>query len=133
MDSKPVLLFDGVCNLCNDSVNFIIDRDRKEKICFASLQSEFGQEVLHKFGLPKSDFSTAVLVIGDHYYTKSTAALHIFKNLGFPWSILFIFVLVPAFVRNGEYSIVAPNRYRWFGKQEMCRAPTPELRKRFLG
>ncbi len=129
---KPVLLFDGVCNLCNGSVKFIIERDHKKLFMFASLQSEKGQEYLRKFNLPTDNFDSFVLVEGDQYYTKSTAALKVFSRFGGLWNLLKILLWIPAFLRNPFYSIVAKNRYKWFGKQESCWLPTPELQSRFL-
>ena len=129
---KPILLFDGVCNLCNGSVQFIIERDTKKQFLFASLQSEKGQELLTKFNLPTQDFDSFVFIEGEKIYTKSTAALRVFSRFGGLWSLLKIFLLVPAFLRNLVYSLVAKNRYKWFGKSESCWLPTPDLQSRFL-
>ncbi|WLR42495.1 thiol-disulfide oxidoreductase DCC family protein [Bacillus carboniphilus] len=130
--NKPILLFDGVCNLCNDLVRFIIKRDHHARFLFASLQSESGQNYLNKFGLCQTNFDSFVYVEGDKYYTKSTAALHMFKTLGGFWRLLFIFILVPKPIRDFIYNYVAKNRYKWFGQQDSCMMPTPELKKRFL-
>lgn len=130
---QDILLFDGVCNLCNGSVQFIITRDVKQKFVFASLQSEKGQELLTKFKLPTENFDSFVLVKGDKYYTKSTAALLVFSSFGGLWLLLKIFLIFPAFLRNIVYNLVAKNRYKWFGKKESCWLPTPELKSRFLG
>lgn len=130
---QDILLFDGICNLCNGSVQFIITRDVKEKFKFASLQSEKGQELLQKFNLPTNNFDSFVLVKDDKYYTKSTAALLVFSSFGGLWSLLKILLIFPAFIRNAVYTLVAKNRYKWFGKQESCWLPTPELKSRFLG
>ena len=129
---KPILLFDGVCNLCNGSVQFIIERDTKKQFLFASLQSEKGQELLTKFNLPTQDFDSFVFIEGEKIYTKSTAALRVFSRFGGLWSLLKIFLLVPAFLRNLVYSLVAKNRYKWFGKSESCWLPTPDLQSPFL-
>jgi predicted DCC family thiol-disulfide oxidoreductase YuxK len=130
--SHPVVLFDGLCNLCEGSVLFIIKRDPSKIFRFASLQSKFGQDLLQRFQLPKDDFDTMVLVEGERVFKRSTAALKVAKSLRFPWPLFYVFILVPPFIRNFFYRIVARNRYRWFGKKEACLIPTPELRSRFL-
>lgn len=131
--NKPILLFDGVCNLCDTSVHFIIDRNPKKNLLFASLQSDKGQELLNKFNLSTENFDSMVLVVGDKYYTKSSAALKVSQSMSLPWSALSIFIIIPKIIRDSAYSVIARNRYKWFGKQELCRVPTPELRERFLG
>ena len=131
-ESKPIVLFDGVCNLCNASVRFIHERDPKGQMKFAALQSDAGREVLERFGLRTDDFDSIVLVEGDHYYTRSTAALRIAKRLRGLWPALYAFVIVPRFIRDFFYDVVAKNRYKWFGRQDQCMVPTPELRARFL-
>jgi predicted DCC family thiol-disulfide oxidoreductase YuxK len=132
MENHPIVLFDGVCNLCNSSVQFIIKKDKKKIFRFASLQGETGQALLQKFKLPTDNFNSFILVEEDTIYTKSTGALRMLKKLGGAWSLLYGFILVPAFIRNAVYNWVASNRYKWFGKQESCMIPTPELRSRFL-
>ena len=127
-----IILFDGVCNLCNGSVNFIIDRDKKNKFRFASLQSAQGRELLGSFGFPTDRYESIILIQDGVLRKKSTAILHICKQLSGLWPLFFGFILLPAFIRDFLYDIVAKNRYRWFGKLESCRVPTPELRKRFL-
>ncbi len=131
--NNPILLFDGVCNLCDTSVHFIIDRNPKKNLRFASLQSDKGQELLNKFNLSTENFDSMVLVVGDKYYTKSSAALKVSQSMSLPWPLLSIFIFIPKIIRDSAYSLVARNRYNWFGKQELCRVPTPELRERFLG
>ena len=129
---KPVLLFDGVCNLCNGVVQFVIKRDPEAKLKFSSLQSNTGQQLLRKFQLPTTDFESFVLVEGDRYYKKSTAALQLFKKLGKGWQLLYMFIIIPAPIRDFFYSLVANNRYKVFGRTDECWIPTPELRARFL-
>ena len=132
--SGPVVLFDGVCNFCNAGVNFILDHDRSGRIHFAALQSEAGQRLLREFGLRTTDFDTLVLVEGNRCYTRSTAALRIAGLLdGWAWRLISALLLVPAFLRDYAYDVLARNRYRWFGRSEACRVPTPEVRGRFLG
>jgi predicted DCC family thiol-disulfide oxidoreductase YuxK len=130
--AEAIVLFDGVCNLCNASVNFVIDRDRPGRIAFASLQSTSGQALLAEHGLPTSDFDTMVLIEKGRPYTRSTAALRVMRKMRMPWPLLYPLILVPPLLRNPFYNFVARRRYRWFGKQEACRIPTPELRQRFL-
>jgi len=128
----PVILFDGVCNLCNGAVLFIIRRDPNGVFRFASLQSDAGQDILKRHDLPAEDFDTLVLAIGDTVYTKSTAALLIFRRLRGVWGLAYLARVVPRFVRDAVYAKVAKNRYRWFGKREVCMTPTPDLKARFL-
>ena len=132
METAPVLLFDGVCNLCEGSVRFILKRDPRGIFRFASLQSQAGQALLKRFQLPTDDFDTMVLIEQDRVFTQSSAALRVAKRLTFPWPFFAIFWVVPRFLRNFFYRIIARNRYRWFGKKEACLIPTPELRSRFL-
>lgn len=129
---NPVVLFDGVCNLCSASVQFIIKHDPHRKFRYASLQSEFGQRVLQHFGLPSDELNSFILLEDEKIYTKSTGALRVTKKLNGLWPILYGFIIVPAFIRNAVYSWVAHNRYKWFGKKEACWLPTLELRKLFL-
>jgi len=131
MDPKPIVLFDGVCNLCSGSVQFILKRDKKNVFQFASLQSNPGQELLKKFNLPADTFNSFVLVEGENIYTRSTAALRIARNLN-GWKWLYAFRIVPKFIRDAIYNLIAKNRYRWFGKKDECWIPTPELRAKFL-
>jgi predicted DCC family thiol-disulfide oxidoreductase YuxK len=127
-----IILFDGVCNFCNASVNFIIDRDKKGIFQFAALQSEIGQEILRKNGLNATTFDSIILINDKKVYQKSDAALEIARNLDGFWKIFYIFKIIPPFLRNSIYDLIAKNRYRFFGKSDTCRIPTPELRTRFL-
>jgi len=131
---EPLVLFDGVCNLCHASVNFIIDRDPTSRFRFASMQSEAGRAALARHGLPTpvGDPENMVLIEGDRAYDRSTAALRIARMLSGPVKLLWALILVPAFVRDAVYRFVARNRYRWFGKSDQCRVPSPDLRARFL-
>jgi predicted DCC family thiol-disulfide oxidoreductase YuxK len=128
---KKVILFDGVCNLCNAVVAFLIHRDRKDVFRFAALQSEAGAQLAERLGLAASDLSSVVLLEGDRAFTKSTAALRILRGL--PWyRVLYPLVAVPPFIRDAVYDWVARNRYGWFGKRDACMVPSPEVRGRFL-
>lgn len=131
-DDSFVVLFDGVCNLCDRSVQFILDRDSKQRFRFAALQSDKGQELLRNHGQSTGELNSIVLVEGGRCFVRSTAALRIARRLRWPWPMLYAAIVVPAPVRDWIYNWVAANRYRWFGKAESCRIPTPELRNRFL-
>lgn len=131
-DNKDIVLFDGVCNLCNNAVNFIIDRDPQGRFIFASQQSSEGQSLLEKFALSTLTMDSLVLIRGYKVYTKSGAALEIARFLSGFWPGFYIFKLVPYPIRDFIYNLVARNRYRLFGKREQCRYPTAELKTRFL-
>lgn len=129
---SPLLLFDGVCNLCNASVQWVLKRDQKGIFKFASLQSDTGQALLKKFGFHSEDFDTVVLVDGERIFTRSDVPLEIVRRLGGAWSLLTVFKIIPRFIRNAVYDWVARNRYRWFGKKEECMLPRPEWKGRFV-
>lgn len=129
----PLILFDGVCNFCDRSVQFIIRHDRRGYFHFAALQSEAGQAVLAAYGLPQGGFDTFILLQKGRVYKRSGAALRVARNLDGLWPVLYAFIIVPPFIRDLVYKIIARNRYRWFGKKDQCMIPTPEVRSRFLG
>ena len=129
---QDILLFDGICNLCNSSVNFIIDHDPKGHFKFAALQSQFGQQKLKELGLNTKNFDSIVLISGDQLYEKSTAALKVAKRLNGLWPVLYGFIIIPPFIRHAVYNLVAKNRYRIWGRRDQCRIPTPEIRQRFM-
>ncbi|MGB1204589.1 MAG: thiol-disulfide oxidoreductase DCC family protein [Chitinophagales bacterium] len=131
-NTKPLLLFDGVCNLCNASVQFVIKYNAKKNVQFSALQSETGQAILKKNGLTTTNFDTIVLLENDTIYTKSTAALRLCRHFDGFYRFLYIFIIVPTPIRNFVYSFISKNRYRWFGKEESCWLPTPDLQKRFV-
>lgn len=127
-----IVLFDGVCNFCNASVNFVIERDKAGYFKFAPLQSEIGEELAAKHGIDKIDTDSVIVVENEKSYAHSSAAMRIAKELDGIWSALYIFVVVPKPIRDFFYKLFAKNRYRLFGKQEACMMPTPEIRARFL-
>ena len=131
MNNKPVILFDGVCNLCTGSVQFILKRDKEKKFLFASLQSNYGQNLLKQFNLPANKFNSFILYQDEKIYTRSTAALKMFQQIR-NWKWVKIFWIVPGFIRDGVYNLIANNRYKWFGQKKECWLPTPELKARFL-
>jgi predicted DCC family thiol-disulfide oxidoreductase YuxK len=133
-EGKKVILFDGVCNLCNSSVQFVIKRDRKDMFRYTALQSEVGQQMIKERGIDTSQVDSILLIEpGVAYYTKSDAALKIGQSFGGGYVLLAIFTWIPKSIRDAIYDFVARNRYKWFGKQESCMIPTPELKAKFLG
>ena len=128
----PILLFDGHCNLCNTSVQWILKRDKHAVFKFAPLQSEIGQDLLNQHGLSDASLDSVVCIDGENAFILSDAPLEIVWHLGFPWSILYVFKLVPTMLRHPLYKWIAKNRYRWFGKKEQCMLPKPEWKTRFL-
>ncbi len=133
MKDKAVVFFDGVCNLCNSSVNFIIDRDKKNYFEFAALQSDVSVEKLRDFPIDINKLESIVLLKNGKVFTKSSAALHIAKDLSGGWPLFFVFMILPKFFRDFFYNLIAKNRYRLFGKLDECRIPTPELKEKFIG
>jgi predicted DCC family thiol-disulfide oxidoreductase YuxK len=131
VNHKPVILFDGVCNLCSGSVQFILKRDKEKKFLFASLQSSYGQNLLKQLDLPTDTFNSFILFEDGKVITRSTATLKMFSKLKC-WGWVKIFWIVPKFIRDAVYNLIAKNRYKWFGKKEECWVPTAELKSRFL-
>ncbi len=127
-----IILFDGVCNFCNGSVNFIIENDTNDHFKFAPLQSEIAQELLKKHNIDKSQTDSVVLIENDKAYTYSTAALKIARNLDGAYSMLYNLIVVPKFIRDFFYKTFAKYRYKLFGKKDVCMMPTPEIRRKFL-
>jgi len=131
--AKKIILFDGVCNLCNGAIQFIIKRDTKNLFLFTPLQSETGKKLLKERRIdPKSIDSIILIEPNVAYYIKSDAALEIIKDLKTSWRLISIFKVLPIGFRNFVYDFIAKNRYRWFGKKEQCMIPTPELKAKFL-
>ena len=130
--NQSLVLFDGVCHFCNNSVNFIIDRDPKKKFVFAPLQSELAKNVLNRLGEDSSVIDTIILIQNNKLYKRSRAALEIAKQLNGLWPLCYVFIIIPGFIRDLVYKLIAKNRYKWFGQLEACRIPTPEMRERFL-
>lgn len=130
--TSHLILFDGVCNLCNGAVQTVINNDKKQIFTFASLQSITGEKVLIENKLSTDDFDSFVYLRNGKLFLRSSAALYVAKDLGGFSQLLFIFIIVPKFIRDFVYNYIAKNRYKWFGKQESCMVPTPELKSRFL-
>jgi predicted DCC family thiol-disulfide oxidoreductase YuxK len=132
MQEHPIILFDGVCNFCNGTVNFIIKQDKKRVFRFAPLQSAVGQQLLQEYHLSTTDLESFVLIDNGKAYKKTAAALHLYPRLGGAWKLVKALAILPAFIRDFGYDIIARNRYRWFGKKESCMIPSPEVRSLFL-
>ena len=129
---KKIILFDGVCNLCNGAVTFIIKRDDQDLFRYGALQSDVGRNLSQKHGIDTAEIDSIVLVDGEQHYIKSAAALEIARHLSGGYPLLYGFMILPAALRNWIYDWIARNRYRWFGKRESCMVPTPELKAKFL-
>lgn len=132
MQGYQIVLFDGVCNLCNQSVDFIVQRDGKNVFKFASLQSDFAKKLLKHFPIDAEKLDSVLLLKHGKLYQKSSAALQIARQLSGGWKLMYGFIIIPKFLRDFVYTIIAKNRYRWFGKKETCRLPTLEERAKFL-
>lgn len=130
---KKIILFDGVCNLCNASVNFIIKHDKKDLFRFVPIQSNLGQNILYYIGIQPLNMDSVILYEPKiAYYYKSSAALEIMKNLGGFFYFIIILKIIPRSILNMIYDFIAQNRYKWFGKKESCMIPSEELKSKFL-
>jgi len=127
-----ILLFDGVCNLCNGLVRFIIKHDRNSKIRFTPLQSSKGKMLLTQLKLDINDIDSVVYISGQKYFVKSSAVLHVLKELGGGWRMLYSLIIIPVFIRDFFYNLIAAYRYRIFGKRDTCMIPTPEIIEKFF-
>lgn len=128
----PILLFDGVCNLCNQSVQWVLKHDQKAQFRFVSLQSETSQRLLKQYNLNSNTLDSVVLIHHNKAYIRSDVPLETARLLGGFWQLTYIFKLVPSFLRDRVYQFIAANRYRWFGKEESCWLPAPKWKNRFL-
>jgi predicted DCC family thiol-disulfide oxidoreductase YuxK len=127
-DPRPIILFDGVCNLCTGGVQFVIERDSRKQFRFASLQSPVAEKLLGE----RDQLESVVLVQGGKTYRKSTAALRIARRLDGFWPLLSVFLVIPRFLRDAMYDWIGRRRYRMFGKRDACWKPQPEFADRFL-
>jgi predicted DCC family thiol-disulfide oxidoreductase YuxK len=132
MSDKSLILFDGVCNLCNGFVNFLILRDKKNKFQFGSLQSVKVQAILNEYQYSSNDISTVIVIENNKLYSHSTAVLKIVRKLGGAWPLLYGFIIIPKTIRDFFYKLVAKNRYRMFGRKDACMIPTPQLKAKFV-
>jgi len=130
---KKIILFDGVCNLCDSTVQFLIKRDTKDIFRFVAIQSDLGQEIIRHIGIDTSQTDSIILYEpGNAYYYKAEAALKIGKELGGLYSLLTLFTYLPKGLSNIVYDYVARNRYKWYGKKDACMIPTPQMKAKFL-
>jgi predicted DCC family thiol-disulfide oxidoreductase YuxK len=132
MEEQKIILFDGVCNFCNYWVNFAIKRDGKKKLKFTTLQGETAKQLLPKYYINPTSLSSVIFIDKGKAYTQSSAAIRICKYLDGGWKLFYGLMIIPKFIRDFFYNIIARNRYKWFGKKESCMVPTAELRERFL-
>ena len=131
-EAGTIVLFDGVCNLCNGAVQFLLRRDRRRRFRFAALQSAAGRALLEQHGLPTETLETLVVLESGKARLRSAAALHLARRLPWPWPLLAVFTILPRPLRDALYAFVARHRYRWFGRRESCRLPSAETADRFL-
>lgn len=132
LGEKNILLFDGVCNLCNAMVRFTIKRDTAHKFNFAALQSEPAKKLIRKYGIEGHDIDSVVLICGDKHYIKSSAALYVMKELGGIWKLMFVFIYLPRPIRDFVYDLIAKTRYKVFGRRDTCMVPGIDIIDRFL-
>ena len=132
MEEAPVILFDGICNFCNYWVNFAIKRDKKKKLLFTPLQGETAKQLLPQYHINTTALSSVILIDKGKAYTQSSAAFRMCKYLDGGWKMAYGLMIIPKFIRDFFYNIIARNRYKWFGKKESCMVPAPELRERFM-
>ena len=130
--THSIILFDGVCNLCNGAVNFVIKRDPGNVFKFTPLQEKQGVLLLKKHAVDSKKLDSIVLIENGNVYIKSSAALRIARKMSNLWPLFFVLLIIPSFIRDGVYDFIAKNRYKWFGKKEQCMIPTPGLREKFL-
>jgi len=131
-DQNPIILFDGICNLCNSSVQFIIKRDKKKQFLFASLQSDAAENILLHHKYKKNGLNSIIFIHGDKLYEKSSAIFKIFSLLGMPWRLFTVFDFLPLSWRDSIYDFIAKNRYKWFGKKNTCMMMLPKHKNRFI-
>jgi predicted DCC family thiol-disulfide oxidoreductase YuxK len=130
--NTKVILFDGVCNLCNNSVKLIIKNDKSNIFKFAPLQGKYGIKIQNRYNINTTEINSIILIDGKKTYAKSSAALRIAKDLRAPFFLFFVFIIVPVFIRNFIYDLIAKNRYKWFGKMDSCMIPSNELKSKFF-
>jgi len=131
-EKHALIIFDGVCNFCNSSVNFIIRRDKKDHFRFTPFQSETAKKILSGIKTEDANPDSVILLEDGILYFKTTAALSIAKELSGAWHLFYVFIIVPTFIRNFFYNLIARNRYKWWGKKDSCMVPSPDVRKKFL-
>ncbi|MDX8360295.1 thiol-disulfide oxidoreductase DCC family protein [Cytobacillus sp. IB215316] len=130
-NTTPIIIFDGVCNLCNGAVQFLLKRDKRDALRFTAMQSEAAKELLVTYQIP-TNVDSFVFIDGNNFYVKSTAALQVSKYLPGLWKVFYLCRIIPVPIRDYVYDWVAKNRYKWFGRRTECMLPTPEIKKKFL-
>ncbi|HPG12752.1 MAG TPA: thiol-disulfide oxidoreductase DCC family protein [Chitinophagaceae bacterium] len=128
----PLVIFDGVCNFCNYWVNFAVKRDRKKRLLFSPFQGKTASKILLDYNINPTTITSVILIDNGKAYSQSSAAIRICKYLDGGWKLFYILLIIPKFIRDFLYNIIARNRYKWFGKKETCMIPTPALKERFL-
>ncbi|NVK48317.1 MAG: DUF393 domain-containing protein [Cyclobacteriaceae bacterium] len=131
-ESKSIIFFDGVCNLCNSSIDFIIQRDKKGRFLVGALQDAFSKKILEDYSVKPDYLDSLVLLEKGEIFYRSTAALKISKHLSGLWPLFYGFIILPSWLRDPIYDWIGKNRYRWFGKKNTCRIPSPEEEAKFL-
>lgn len=130
--TSSLVFFDGICNLCNSTVQFLLKIDKYQRLTFGSLQGETANKILPSYQIAPEKLSSIIFIHNNKVYTESSAVLEIFRVIGGLWTILYVFKIIPAFLRNGFYRFIAHYRYQWFGKKEECMIPSRKLRQRFV-
>jgi len=130
--NENIILFDGECNFCNGSVNFVMNRDKKNVFRFGSIQSDAAKILIEKYKLKRDEMLSVVFIEDDKAYVRSTAALRITRKMNGLYPLLYAFIIVPRFIRDAAYDVFARNRYKWFGKRDTCRIPTAEEKGKFI-
>lgn len=128
---KTIVLYDGQCSFCNGATQWIIARDRHAKVSFAAIEGDLGQQLMKKYQIP-AEMDSLICIDNDKAYLYSSGAIRVTKYLDGAWKLVYFLTIIPPFIRNPLYRFFAKNRYRWFGKQQSCMLPTPEIRRRFL-
>ena len=132
IEEKKIILFDGVCNFCNYWINFALKRDKKKKLMFTPLQGETAKQLLPQYHINPTSINSVIFIDKGKAYTQSSASLRICKYMSGGWKLFYGFIIIPKFIRDFFYNIIARNRYKWFGKKESCMVPTPKVKDRFL-
>jgi predicted DCC family thiol-disulfide oxidoreductase YuxK len=130
--TSSLVFFDGVCNLCNNTVQFLLKIDKHQRLQFGSLQGETVKKILPAYNISPDKLKSIIFIHNNKAYTESSAVLEIFRLIGGLWTLLYVFKIIPAFLRNGIYRLIARYRYQWFGKKDQCMIPSPSLQSRFL-
>ena len=132
MKTSYIIIFDGICNLCNATVLFLINRDKKNIFKFVSMQSDIAKQIFKEYNINFKNLDTIIFIEKNDFYIKSDAIIRIFKKLNYPWKVFYFLKFIPKFIRDRIYDIVANNRYNWFGRRNTCMIPSNETKSKFL-